>query len=146
MSETKSDSNRRSSLLFWQRPTNTAKKDSESAPVKNSIFSQPNVYIPVRIFFVILLAIFILLGIQFRNLPPVLPLYYSLPWGDEQLASSYYLFILPSSLVLMFIVNYLVCKFITKSEILLVQILMWTTTFSAVLTLVSLINIILLIS
>ncbi len=146
MNDIKSDSSRRSSLLFWQRTITNQKKNPEVVPVKTSIFSQSQVYIPIRIFFVILLAIFVLLGIKFRNLPPVVPLYYSLPWGDEQLVSSYYLFILPSSLILLFILNYLVSKFITSTEILLVQILMWATTFSAVLSFVSLVNIILLVS
>ena len=45
----------------------------------------------------------IFLGFSWSKLPPEVPLFYSLPWGKEQLASPVFLWFLPlSSLVLVF--------------------------------------------
>lgn len=43
----------------------------------------------------IVLIQFGLLFIKLNNLPPQLPLYYSLPWGESQLASASSVFLLP---------------------------------------------------
>ncbi len=49
------------------------------------------------------LTIFILLSTKI--LPPKLPLFYSLPWGDKQLASQQQLLIIPSSIILIALFN-----------------------------------------
>lgn len=47
-----------------------------------------------------------LLAWKFANLPPQVPLYYSLPWGSSQLVNSSSLFLLPTiSVVILFIDN-----------------------------------------
>ena len=47
-----------------------------------------------------------LLAWKFIQLPPQVPLYYSLPWGQSQLTNASYLFLLPTiSIVVLFIDN-----------------------------------------
>lgn len=49
-----------------------------------------------------MLAVFLL---RLGNLPPQIPLFYSRPWGEEQLADSWMVFILPIILNLLFFLN-----------------------------------------
>lgn len=41
----------------------------------------------------------VLIGISYRNLPPLIPLFYSRPWGEEQLINPLALYILPIGIV-----------------------------------------------
>jgi len=50
----------------------------------------------------LMIAAFIL---KFFRLPPQIPLYYSQPWGENQLADSWMIFLLPIFLNLMFFIN-----------------------------------------
>ena|SRR3989344_7569869 len=99
----------------------------------------------IRIFLILLLAEFGFLGVNFRRLPPVVPLYYSLPWGEEQLANIIYLFIIPASAILFFSINLILSFTILKKELVLVQILMWTTVFVTLLGFITLLRIVLLV-
>lgn len=51
----------------------------------------------------IFISMTVLLIIQF--LPPKLPLFYSLPWGEKQLATPTQFFILPAAVVLITLIN-----------------------------------------
>ncbi|KKP85937.1 MAG: hypothetical protein UR89_C0038G0002 [Candidatus Roizmanbacteria bacterium GW2011_GWA2_35_8] len=42
---------------------------------------------------------------KFNSLPPQLPLFYTLPWGEEQLADTWMIFIIPSIMTLIYFVN-----------------------------------------
>lgn len=46
-----------------------------------------------------------LIGLFYTQLPKELPLYYSLPWGKEQLSSKTELFIIPSLLLVISTIN-----------------------------------------
>jgi hypothetical protein len=41
-----------------------------------------------------------------KKLPPEVPLFYSRPWGKEQLASPWFLFLLPGLTLFVFLVNF----------------------------------------
>jgi hypothetical protein len=41
-----------------------------------------------------------------KKLPPEVPLFYSRPWGKEQLASPWFLFLLPGLTLVIFLVNF----------------------------------------
>ena len=43
--------------------------------------------------------------LRFLRLPPQIPLYYSQPWGESQLADSWMIFLLPVFLNLLFFIN-----------------------------------------
>ncbi|MBU2577499.1 hypothetical protein KKA69_01550 [Patescibacteria group bacterium] len=67
-------------------------------------------------FFLILLGVIIIL-IKNKALPERVPLFYSRPWGEEQLAPSQYLFLIPSISFILFTVNFqLTSLFIKKNE------------------------------
>jgi len=58
---------------------------------------------------VLMIITFIL---KFSKLPPQIPLYYSQPWGEGQLADSWMIFLLPIFLNLLFFINqYIFNKF-----------------------------------
>lgn len=79
------------------------------------------------------------------QLPPELPLYYSRPWGQAQLASPYSLFILPGFCLGTLLLNStLVILLLGKKEF-LSACLMWTNTIINILSLITLLKIIFLI-
>lgn len=66
-----------------------------------------------------ILIIFIQLAVIlffWRNLPPQVPLFYSRPWGKEQLASYLNLFLLPGFSVVFFILNNFLFSLFIKEE------------------------------
>lgn len=64
------------------------------------------------IFFPLILAslISLLLLLLLRFLPTVVPLFYSKPWGDKQLAPKRDLFIIPSLIAVMTLLNFLITR------------------------------------
>ena len=61
-----------------------------------------NTFFKLRITRLALMSVFIMLVIQigfiiirWHTFPPKIPLFFSLPWGEEQLADSKYLFLFP---------------------------------------------------
>ncbi len=66
-------------------------------------------------------TIFILL--MGRFLPPQLPIFYSLPWGENQLATSLQFLILPSTAICISLINLLIYWQLHPSQVLLRNIL-----------------------
>lgn len=62
----------------------------------------------------LLLTFFILIFFQF--LPPKLPLFYSLPWGNAQLANHQQFLIIPATIVLIDLVNLLLIWHLHPSQ------------------------------
>lgn len=63
------------------------------------------ILITISVFFII---------IKWSVLPPQIPLFYSRPWGQEQLAPKFFIFILPAVSFLVFLVNNLFAEFFLK--------------------------------
>ncbi len=57
----------------------------------------------------------LLLFFKFNNLPSQVPFYYSLPWGESQLASVSTLFILPMFSIIFLLVDHLLATFFINS-------------------------------
>ncbi|HPT66031.1 MAG TPA: hypothetical protein PK257_01830 [Candidatus Woesebacteria bacterium] len=55
-----------------------------------------------------------LLIFKFNSLPEQVPLYYSLPWGEDQLASATSLFLLPTFSIVILLLNNLIATFFLK--------------------------------
>lgn len=53
----------------------------------------------------------------FKYLPSKLPLFYSLPWGDKQLATHQQFFIIPSAIILISLVNLFIAWHLHKSQL-----------------------------
>lgn len=52
---------------------------------------------------------------KFNDLPQQVPFYYSLPWGEEQLASAASLFLLPTFSIVVLLLNNLLATFFFKT-------------------------------
>lgn len=72
-------------------------------------------------FLLILLLLGIIVAFYWR-LPPEIPLFYSRPWGVDQLAPSYFLLVVVSFLIMVFFVNIILASFAFKKEPLLSRI------------------------
>lgn len=69
-------------------------------------------------FFSIITAVIMALGVLFflKILPERLPLFYSLPWGERQLASHSQFLIIPASIVLITLINLIVSHELHTSQ------------------------------
>ncbi len=82
------------------------------------------------------------LVVAWRFLPPEVPLFYSLPYGQSELAGRLFLWLLPAASLLIFLLNFqLAIKFFSKEE-LLAQIALLTTSIVSLLSSITLIKII----
>lgn len=71
--------------------------------------------------FILVTAIF---SIYFPKLPPKLPLFYSLPWGEGQLASKEQFFLLPIFLILITLINSFIASQLHPLQFVLKRMLM----------------------
>ena len=76
----------------------------------------------------------IYIAFYYRNLPPFLPLFNQLPWGDQRLSKTIGVFIPPLISFLILISNFTFSSLIYKKNPLLSRILAITTLLIAVLT------------
>lgn len=109
---------------FWQEKSN------------GRIFQWNLVFIIAQVAYIIF---------RLNDLPPQVPLYYSLPWGESQLASANSLFILPSSsLVFLFINNLLAVFYLNTHSLMSRLLIIFSLIFSglSLITLIQIINLI----
>jgi hypothetical protein len=84
----------------------------------------------------------LLLAISWNKLSPQVPFYYSLPWGEDQLATPGELWLIPGSILIVIFANFILSK-LFKEEVLLRQIAEAVTSIFAFLALFTLIRIVL---
>jgi len=85
-----------------------------------------------------------------RKLPPEIPLFYSRPWGKEQLAKPLFLFLLPGLTLVIFLINFaflvLVKTRLEEKDASLLKKIIETTNFAfSLFCLITLLKIILLV-
>lgn len=95
------------------------------------------------LFLISLSIIFIVF--KFKTLPPEVPLFYSLPWGEKQLAPKFFLFLLPLSSVITLLVNIFFAKK-AKEELLVAKLLIIGAFLFSLLAIITLFKIISLVS
>lgn len=78
-----------------------------------------------------------------RFLPQRLPLFYSLPWGEEQLASNLQFQIIPATIILILLINLAVKKQLHPSQSLLKTALSLTSLAVALILTITFIKIVL---
>jgi hypothetical protein len=83
---------------------------------------------------------------KFNALPPQVPLYYSLPWGESQLTQAPMLFILPTISLILLLINHLFAISLVKTSLLLSRILISVSLIFSFLSLVTLLHILYLIT
>lgn len=83
-----------------------------------------------------------LLFLKFNDLPSSIPLYYSLPWGESQLASISALFLLPAFSVIIVLINSILALSLFSSIKLLARLLVIFSLIFSILTFIALFQII----
>lgn len=86
-----------------------------------------------------------LIGFQYAKLPPVVPLFNSLSWGAERLASSYVIFFIPLTILIIGACNYIFAAKFYKKHALLSRILCYNLLLCAALSTIALIQILFLV-
>jgi|SRR3989344_1712952 len=86
----------------------------------------------------------IILLMFWRKLPPVIPLWYSRPWGEDQLASPWNLLILPAASLLAQGVSLTLASTWSQTP-LFAKLLILSSTIVALLSLITIINILVLV-
>lgn len=100
--------------------------------------------IGLNLAFVFVVIGFLFILIFWQKLPPVIPLYYSLTWGEDQLAPTFSIFILPLFSALILILNFVLNKLL-KTQGLLFSFCLWTAAIVSFLSLFTLVKIVILI-
>jgi len=57
-----------------------------------------------------------IIGISYRLLPEKIPLFYTKPWGDEQLAQKQFFFLIPGLMLFFSLLNFLITKLGLKNN------------------------------
>jgi len=85
------------------------------------------------------------LALGWRKLPPEVPLFYSRPYGESQLASAWWLWLLPGLSLVMELIAMRVAGTMIEEDKLLAQILIWSAGLVGAMGLISLLKIIFLV-
>lgn len=83
-----------------------------------------------------------LIFFRYTDLPPQVPLYYSQPWGEAQLATVSYLFLLPIASFIVLVLNNFLAIFYLKSLQLLSRLLVVTSLVFSIFATLSILQII----
>lgn len=87
----------------------------------------------------------VLLAFFYRNLPPYIPLFNSLPWGEERLAFSQLIFLVPVFSIVILLVNLYIAKIIYLKHALIARLIIVNAFLIALLGFIALLQILLLI-
>lgn len=79
--------------------------------------------------------------IQYPLLPPMIPLFYTLSQLDEQLTQKEFIFLIPAISLIIFTTHIVFGKILSKTDLVMMQLLSWTTVLLNFLLLFSLIRI-----
>ena len=82
------------------------------------------------------------IALFFPKLPTEIPLYYSRPWGSQQLAGKIFIFLLPAGVVVFGTVNQLLAIISYKKEKIVSYIFSIATIFVSILSTLAILNII----
>lgn len=89
------------------------------------------------------LFIIIFIGLSTRLLPPKLPFFYSLPWGDKQLADHSQLLIIPAIITLVTLCNLIISWQLHSSQLFFKNILLYTSILSSLVLAITFLKIVL---
>lgn len=81
-------------------------------------------------------ASFILLLFSWFKLPPETPLFYSLPWGEEQLASPFLLWLLPGSSLVTILINLIFASYFSSDQLLTRALMVTASLYSILATII----------
>jgi hypothetical protein len=78
---------------------------------------------------------------RFRYLPPQIPLWYSKAWGTDRLAANGWLFLLPGTTLLWYIIDVILSIYVSRQHYFFTQVLFFTSMFISVFLLIIILNI-----
>jgi hypothetical protein len=107
-------------LQFFEK-NNTLKAAKQEI---DSLFKKPFLGY-IRFCLLLTLFTWIVWGVFYSFLPPIVPLFFSRPWGEEQLVIKEYTLILPSVSTLLLLINIRLSSLALLSDKLLTYILLW---------------------
>lgn len=87
-----------------------------------------------------------LIAWKWRSLPPFLPLWYSRPWGSDQLTQPVWLFILPLSGLALYGINVMIGMYLTAEYLIFTQALFLTSLLVNILSFIALFKIVFLVT
>ncbi len=99
-----------------------------------------------KIVFGVTILSFVLLLIKYRSLPAQVPLWYSQPWGSDQLAHPALLLLLPLGSLFLYVLNSLLAIYLLSEYLIFSQIAFLTSLIVALLSFVALAKILFLIT
>jgi hypothetical protein len=83
----------------------------------------------------------VLILVRWPMLPPLVPLWYSRPWGADQLAHPAWLFMLPLGSMFWYLTNTIVAAYVTSEYLVFTQTLFLTSLVTSFLSFITLIKI-----
>jgi len=99
-----------------------------------------------RIVIALNLASLISIIMLWGKLPPAVPLWYSRPWGADQLAPPLALFILPAGSILVYLINLGLAIFFISEYLVFIQMMFLTSLLVSFLSCIAIIKIVFLIT
>lgn len=84
--------------------------------------------------------------IRWNLLPPQVPLWYSRPWGTDQLAHPLWLFIFPASSLLCYLINRMISIYMISEHLVFTQILFISSLLVGVLSFIAVVKILFLVT
>ena len=110
------------------------------------LWLEKNITKAIQISFILIAAQLGLVLTFFSQLPTKVPLFYSLPWGQDQLANGQMLFLLPGICLAVLLINTIFSIVFIKSENFLSLCLNWSSVLVSIFSLITLARIIFLIT
>lgn len=84
--------------------------------------------------FIIILISLLYIFLYFRNLPPFIPIFNQMPWGEQRIAKTIWIFILPFLSFLILIINLTLSSMFYKKNPLIARLFSITSFLVSVLT------------
>lgn len=128
--------------IFPHFPNQTHRVTSTWNSIKNNWFIRI-VHKFVIVLFILSVGFFVW---RFPLLPPEIPLWFSRPWGADQLAPSYWLLLVPVSSLLWYCLDLFISIYITSEYLIFTQMLFLSALIVNLLSFVTLIKILFLVS
>lgn len=98
---------------------------------------------PIRLSFLIIGIQLLLIIFSITILPPLIPFYYSRPWGESQLAQPTTLLILPLFSLVFLLINSIISALILEDNFFSSQLILWGSMIVAVFNLITIIRLLL---
>lgn len=92
--------------------------------------------------FLLVVASLSLIIWRWNKLPPMVPLWYSRPWGSDQLAQPIWLFILPLGSLALYFTNLLISMYLLSEYLIFTQVLFLTSFIVSFLSFITLVKIV----